>query len=106
MDERVAIPVTLPQANPTGSYWQDPPDRDIADYLSADNVPDAADTVIIGSGITGTSVAHELLERGGLAGKLVMLEARQACSGATGRNGMILQICCIAFRGYEAHYIL
>jgi FAD dependent oxidoreductase len=88
MDDRVAIPVTLPQVNPTSSYWQDPPDADVADYLSADNVPDTADTVIIGSGITGTSVAHELLDSRRTAGRLVMLEARQACSGATGRNGL------------------
>jgi hypothetical protein len=88
MDERVAIPVALPQANPTISYWQDPPDVDIADYLSAENAPDMADTVIIGSGITGASIAHGLLSRGGTTKKIVMLEARQACSGATGRNGL------------------
>ena len=88
MDERVAIPVMLPQANPTISYWQDPPDADVANYLSTENVPEIADTVIIGSGITGASTAYGLLSSGRAAGKLVMLEARQACSGATGRNGL------------------
>jgi hypothetical protein len=88
MDERVAIPVTLPHPNPTISYWQDPPDAEIADYLSADTLPATADTVIIGSGLTGASIAHALLTRPATtAGKLIMLEARQACSGATGRNG-------------------
>jgi glycine/D-amino acid oxidase-like deaminating enzyme len=40
--------------------------------------------VIIGSGISGASFARTLLERGsGL--HVVMLEAQDVCSGATGR---------------------
>jgi hypothetical protein len=101
MDKRAAIPVTLPHPTPTISYWQDPPDAEIADYSSAASLPDdVVDTVIIGSGITGAGVAWGLLSgndekqdkgmNGGGRGKgrIVMLEARQACSGATGRNGM------------------
>ncbi|CZR67852.1 uncharacterized protein PAC_17751 [Phialocephala subalpina] len=86
MDERAAIPVTLPRANPTISYWQDPPDPQLADYLSSASLPETADVVIIGSGITGSSVAWNLLQNSN-HGKIIMLEARQACSGATGRNG-------------------
>ncbi|KAL3420607.1 FAD dependent oxidoreductase [Phlyctema vagabunda] len=85
MEKRAAIPVTLPQANPTISYWQDPPDAQLANYLSASAVPDTADMVVIGSGISGACTAWGLLEKG--AKDVVMLEARQACSGATGRNG-------------------
>jgi hypothetical protein len=88
MDDRIAIPVTLPHPSPTTSYWQDPPDAFLADYLSAANAPEIVDTVVIGSGITGASIAHGILLRGSTAGKVVMLEARQACSGATGRNGL------------------
>ncbi|OTB09447.1 hypothetical protein M426DRAFT_70712 [Hypoxylon sp. CI-4A] len=84
MERRAAIPVTLPRANPTQSYWQLEPDG-IADLRSTDSLPDNADTVIIGSGITGAAVAFNLLSNG--ARNIVMLEARQACSGATGRNG-------------------
>ncbi|KAI0420843.1 FAD dependent oxidoreductase [Xylaria grammica] len=84
MEERAAIPVTLPRANPTQSYWQLDVD-DIADLCSTESLPDRADTVIIGSGITGAAVAFNLLSNG--ARDLVMIEARQACSGATGRNG-------------------
>ena len=62
MDERAKIPVTLPRQNPTVSYWQDPPDIEVADYLSAETVPETADVVIIGGGITGTSVAWDLLQ--------------------------------------------
>lgn len=95
MDERARIPVTLPRDNPTQSYWQDPPD-DIADLRTTPNLPARADVVIIGSGITGAAVAWNLLQdvdstgRNGIGSMppgIVMLEARQACSGATGRNG-------------------
>jgi hypothetical protein len=86
MDERAAVPVTLPRHNPTIAYWQDPPDPEIADYLSSSQVPEIADTVIIGSGITGSFIAWNLLQSPD-HGHITMLEARQACSGATGRNG-------------------
>ena len=85
MDERAKIPVSLPCANPTVSYWQDPPD-DLADHRSTPDLPEFVDTVIIGSGITGAAVAWGLLQ-GPNPGSILMLEARQACSGATGRNG-------------------
>lgn len=96
MDERAKIPVTLPRDNPTQSYWQDPPD-DIADLRTTPNLPGRADILIIGSGITGAAVAWNLLQDdngsdgSGISSStppsIVMLEARQACSGATGRNG-------------------
>jgi FAD dependent oxidoreductase len=96
MDARAAIPVTLPRANPTISYWQDPPDPEVADYLSGNVesrsriLPETADILIIGSGITGSCIAYNLLQDQQNHGKnIVMLEARQACSGATGRNGII-----------------
>lgn len=101
MDKRTAIPVSLPHPNPTTSYWQDPPDVEIADYASASTLPgEVVDTVIVGSGITGAGVAWGLLGGGDQADgtngraegkervpRVVMLEARRACSGATGRNG-------------------
>lgn len=93
MDERAKIPVTLPRDNPTQSYWQDPPD-DIADLRTTPSLPDKTGTVIIGSGITGAAVAWNLLRDGSGNGSstspsIVMIEARQACSGATGRNGQL-----------------
>ena len=44
----------------------------------------AYDVVVIGSGITGTSFAYNALSRQGTL-RVVMLEARDVCSGATGR---------------------
>ena len=95
MAANVSHSPTLPLSNPTTSYWQLPPDPEFSSYRQAATVPETADTVIIGSGITGACIAHNLLypelsssgEKQD-AGKIVLLEAREACSGATGRNGI------------------
>jgi hypothetical protein len=86
MDKRAEIKVSLPRDNPTTSYWQDPAD-DIASLRSTEHLPESADYVIIGSGISGACIAFNLLDRKPDA-KIVMLEARGASSGASGRNGM------------------
>ncbi|KAF2625250.1 hypothetical protein BU25DRAFT_346145, partial [Macroventuria anomochaeta] len=55
------------------------------DHRTTDNLPDDANTVIIRSGITGTLAAREHLSI--CPDKsAVILEAREFCSGATGRN--------------------
>ncbi|KAL4066847.1 FAD dependent oxidoreductase [Scleroderma yunnanense] len=87
--ERLDRSPGLPVANPSRSFWIHPPSP-IAKHCS--QLPDYADFVVIGSGITGTSVVRRLLVGCKEAGivdsvKVVMLEARDACSGATGRNG-------------------
>jgi glycine/D-amino acid oxidase-like deaminating enzyme len=76
----------LPRKDPTVSYWQLPPNEHVADHKSH-RLPEQADVIIIGSGITGTSVAWHLLRNSTSPPRIAMLEARQACSGATGRNG-------------------
>jgi glycine/D-amino acid oxidase-like deaminating enzyme len=50
------------------------------------SLPSSADVVIIGSGITGYSVARTLLANNSNI-RVTVLEARTICSGATGRNG-------------------
>lgn len=91
MDKRAQIPVTLPRDSPTQSYWQDPPDKEIADLRTTEELPARADVVIIGSGISGAAAAWNLLQDDNSPSpSIVMLEARQACSGATGRNGKSL----------------
>ncbi|CAK7227089.1 hypothetical protein SBRCBS47491_006450 [Sporothrix bragantina] len=94
MDERAQILVSLPRDHPTTPFWQDPPDAAVADLRSTPELPSAVDVVIVGSGITGASIAYHLLGLGktdnskaSLPPSILMLEARQACSGATGRNG-------------------
>ena len=73
--------------DPTISYWQLPPHPDVADRQSS-SLPDDVDVVIIGGGITGTAVARWLLRDGSQEHPLrvAMIEARQSCSGGTGRN--------------------
>ncbi|OJD10140.1 hypothetical protein AJ78_08726 [Emergomyces pasteurianus Ep9510] len=85
MDERISIPVSLPHPNPTVSYWQNPPDE-IGNICSTTKLPAEADIAIVGSGISGVAIAYDILHRAPKT-QIVMLEARQAVSGATGRNG-------------------
>ncbi|MCJ1338213.1 hypothetical protein MMC09_003499 [Bachmanniomyces sp. S44760] len=87
MEKQASIPVTLPREKPTISYWQDPPIK-LEGHIANLTISTKADIVIIGSGITGSSLAYNLTSRPGNGSKkILMLEARTACSGATGRNG-------------------
>lgn len=77
----------FPHPNPTKSYWQDPPHR-IANHRSTPDLPtdQVFDYVIIGSGMSGAATAFKLLNRDP-SFSVLMLEARAAASGASGRNG-------------------
>ncbi|TVY45798.1 putative oxidoreductase [Lachnellula occidentalis] len=79
------IPVGLPVRNPTNSYWQTPP-HPLKDHRTTPNLPSSSQYVIVGSGVTGASIAHKLLLSHPTA-QITILEARTAASGASGRNG-------------------
>ncbi|KAI8716783.1 DAO domain-containing protein [Fusarium sp. LHS14.1] len=84
--DRLCLKADLPSTHPTSSAWQEPP-ASIA-TIQSQTLPSVTDIVIIGSGITGTSVAHTLLNHHQASNlRVTILEARNACSGATGRNG-------------------
>ena len=85
MEERASIRPAIPVLHPTVSSWQDPP-ADLANYRTSAELPTTTDVLIIGSGITGASLAYTLLN-GPSPPAVLMLEARTVCSGATGRNG-------------------
>ena len=85
MEERAAIPPGLPRPNPTVSYWQDPPSH-LAEHRTTQELPNTIDVLIIGSGITGSSLAYNIVNVPHPP-SVLMLEARTACSGATGHNG-------------------
>ncbi|KAJ7802216.1 FAD dependent oxidoreductase [Mycena olivaceomarginata] len=89
-------PADLPHPNPTHSFWTHSPGANpLAAEGSTGALTDDADVCIIGSGITGVSAAYHLanaVEKGtfpdsGSKIRAVILEAREFCSGATGRNG-------------------
>jgi glycine/D-amino acid oxidase-like deaminating enzyme len=78
-------------------------------------LPETADVVVVGSGITGGFAARFLLEGEGVGegGKgegegeglrVVMLEAREVCSGATGRVSLLFFFfffgCSVFFMGH------
>ena len=76
-----------PHPDPTISYWQLPP-HPIANHRTTTELPSSTtfDYAIIGSGITGAAVAYKLLSRDPSL-SIILLEARTAASGASGRNG-------------------
>ena len=86
---RSAKPFPVPNAVP--SYWRKAV-ASIDNHRSTETLPVTSDVVIIGAGYVGASIAHHLIEEsggcGGAVPSIVILEAREACSGATGRNGM------------------
>ncbi|KAH8788188.1 FAD dependent oxidoreductase-domain-containing protein [Diaporthe sp. PMI_573] len=74
------------QSGQSLSYWLQGVRCDpLLDHRSTPELPGSADIVIIGSGITGTLVAKHCLEIWPEK-SVVVLEAREFCSGATGRN--------------------
>ncbi|TFK38630.1 FAD dependent oxidoreductase-domain-containing protein [Crucibulum laeve] len=91
--ERLDQDPGLPVTDPSTPYWLTPLSPISKHGSAAQSLPEYADIVIIGSGITGTSFARAVLdydkENGSSEHPLqaVMLEARDVCSGATGRNG-------------------
>lgn len=78
----------LPIANSSASFWHSQPSPSLLNHHTTPNLPEKADIAIIGSGITGASAARYLASDPRAHGKrIVLLEAREVCWGATGRNG-------------------
>lgn len=91
--DRIFADPGIPQNKTTSSFWLKDPHADFA-TRSSKPLPAQADVVIIGSGITGASIARTLLQNGIRSNppdqdtpSVIMVEARDICSGATGRNG-------------------
>lgn len=82
--------MAFPVPNSTTSFWRT--DLDALDtHRSTADLPAEADIVVIGAGYSGASIVHHLLEQQSRSQSqpltIIILEAREACSGATGRNG-------------------
>ncbi|KAH9908950.1 FAD dependent oxidoreductase superfamily [Xylariomycetidae sp. FL2044] len=81
----MATPEGLPVPGATPSFWRNTI-HELDDLRSTDSLPESSDVVIIGAGYAGVATAYHLLEAG-FTSSITILEARGACSGATGRNG-------------------
>ncbi|KAF7319390.1 FAD-dependent protein [Mycena chlorophos] len=77
----------IPVPGPTTPYWTIPLASISGWGTDKEGLPEYADVVVIGSGITGAAVARTLVLDGAESLSVVMLEARDVCSGATARNG-------------------
>ena len=77
----------LPVSNPGECFWS----RDLHelnDHRSTENLPNHTDILIIGAGYAGISTTYHLVkDKNNSERSITILEARSACSGATGRNG-------------------
>lgn len=69
--------------------------------IQSPRLPEHRDIVVIGSGVTGCSVAWRLLEKGDPKTTVAVMDAREICSGATGRNGG--RIHCTAVQDYDKY---
>ena len=101
-----ASTLMFPISNPCPSFWQkNPPFPNLVD-MKSENLPGTTDIIIIGSGISGASVAYSILNGSHNHGKaqysprVMIIEAREVCSGATGRNGGHIK--CSAYMEYFA----
>src|ERR1700753_2858603 len=76
----------FPNPTSTTSYWRANP-LPLDDHRSTESLPECVDVAIIGAGMAGACTAYHLLKDKLYTPSVVIFEARQACSGATGRNG-------------------
>ncbi|KAF3000891.1 hypothetical protein E8E13_007958 [Curvularia kusanoi] len=100
----------LPVPNPVPSYWLSDPSH-LAELRSTPDLPGESDIAVVGAGMAGVLSAYHMLcaldkedeagssggeggvggvrqsEEGGKRPKVVLLDARRLCEGATGRNG-------------------
>ncbi|KAI0999429.1 hypothetical protein K3495_g8767 [Podosphaera aphanis] len=84
-------PKVLPSKESTTPFWRTEL-HPLDSHQSTELLPKSCDILIIGGGYAGISTAYHLLcdpelSQKTCASSIVLLEARQACSGATGRNG-------------------
>lgn len=100
--ESPRVDASLPQGSPCLSYWHRT--TRAFKYLNANadaTIPASSQFVIIGSGLSGALTAFSLIEAGVKGADIVILEAREAVSGASGRNAGHVRP--DAFRGFQGY---
>lgn len=86
-NENMAGPFPVPNA--TVPYWRTEL-HELDSHRSTPAPPKKQDIVIIGAGFAGAALAYYLLKDNPSKPSITILEARETCSGATGRNGKSL----------------
>ncbi|KAL2833328.1 FAD dependent oxidoreductase superfamily [Aspergillus cavernicola] len=75
-----------PVPNSTTPFWRTDL-HELDGHRTTPDLPSECDILIIGAGFAGAALAHYIYEDNPSPPSVVILEAREACSGATGRNG-------------------
>ncbi|KAI1108502.1 FAD dependent oxidoreductase [Nemania sp. NC0429] len=83
----VKVPLPFPVPHATVPFWRTELHK-LDSHRSTPDLPHKQDIIIIGAGFAGAALAY-YLSKNTSAHKpsITVLEAREACSGATGRNG-------------------
>ncbi|KAJ7213163.1 FAD dependent oxidoreductase [Mycena pura] len=77
-----------PRPNPCLSFWlQGARNSPLLGHRTTEALPESSDVTIVGSGLSGAAIAYFLLTGDNPPRRVTILEAREACYGATGRNG-------------------
>lgn len=76
----------FPRPDGMASFWQSTP-SDLAEFRSSDVLPAESEIVIIGGGYSAAALVTHIQARYPNPPSILVLEARNLCSGATGRNG-------------------
>lgn len=85
--------VGFPHPKPGLSFWlQGTRNNQLIGHRTTQAIPSDADVVIVGAGMSGATIAYHLFKGQDPAEdpalpKVIIVEAREACYGATGRNG-------------------
>ncbi|KAF5602496.1 gamma-glutamylputrescine oxidoreductase [Fusarium pseudocircinatum] len=75
----------FPPPNGMAAFWRSSPGSP-DNHRSTAELPSKCDILIIGAGFSGASLVTHMLSQYESKDKLIVVEARQLCSGATGRN--------------------
>ncbi|KAJ9307855.1 hypothetical protein DTO217A2_2611 [Paecilomyces variotii] len=76
----------IPVSDSTLPFWRTAP-HGLDKHRSTPDLPTECDILIVGAGFSGASLAYHIYDGNPSPPSVLILEAREACSGATGRNG-------------------
>lgn len=78
----------IPVSDSTLPFWRTAP-HGLDKHRSTPDLPTECDILIVGAGFSGASLAYHIYDGNPSPPSVLILEAREACSGATGRNGTL-----------------